>query len=122
MAITLRFDELLAHTDDEREKWNQWLRAQSDTIWQLPVQPHGRFPTVWSLLDHLFIVEQRHLQRLRGEYPLGTVKKSMATITSRWFSRKASQRFAGSPRCRTRFRCLATVRSEMRNPSFSNSP
>jgi uncharacterized damage-inducible protein DinB len=70
MPITLSLDELLAYTQEERERWDAWLRTQPASIWQLPVQPSGRFRTVWSLLDHIFVVEQRHLQRLRNEYPL----------------------------------------------------
>ena len=29
-----------------------------------PVQPGGRLPTVGKLIDHIFLVERRHLQRL----------------------------------------------------------
>src|SRR5258708_22413296 len=53
---------------------------------------------------------------------VGTVKKSKATITSRWLARKASQRLTGSPRRRRRCRYLATVRSETSKPSFRSSP
>jgi hypothetical protein len=53
---------------------------------------------------------------------LGTVKKSNATITSRWLARKASQRLPGSPRRCTRRRYRAIVRSETEKPSFSSSP
>ena len=31
------------------------------------VQPGGRFPTVGKLIDHIFLVERRHLQRLHGQ-------------------------------------------------------
>jgi uncharacterized damage-inducible protein DinB len=31
------------------------------------VQPGGRLPTVGKLIDHIFLVERRHLQRLRRE-------------------------------------------------------
>ena len=30
------------------------------------MQPGGRLPTVGRLIDHIFLVERRHLQRLRG--------------------------------------------------------
>ena len=53
---------------------------------------------------------------------VGTIKKSKATITSRWLARKASQCLAGSPRRRRRCRYLATVRSETSKPSFRSSP
>ena len=32
----------------------------------MPFQSGGRFPTVGSLLDHVFLVERRHLSRLEG--------------------------------------------------------
>ena len=70
MPITVAFDELLAYTDEERSKWNAWIRSQPPSVLLTPVQHGGRFPSVWSLLDHLFVVERRHLQRIRGEYPL----------------------------------------------------
>jgi uncharacterized damage-inducible protein DinB len=81
MSITLGFEELLAFTDEERHKWNEWLRAQPPEIWQLAVQEGGRFPTVWSLLDHVMVVEQRHLQRLQIEYPL---PDSTGVAEGRW--------------------------------------
>src|SRR5262245_27620404 len=56
------------------------------------------------------------------EVTVGTVKKSRATITSRWFWRKVSQRLPGSPRRRRRRRYLATVRSQTAKPSLSISP
>ena len=31
------------------------------------MQTGGRFPTVGKLIDHIFVVERRHLQRLRGQ-------------------------------------------------------
>ena len=31
------------------------------------MQTGGRFPTVGKLIDHIFLVERRHLQRLRGQ-------------------------------------------------------
>jgi len=32
---------------------------------EVEVQPGGRFATVGALIDHVFLVERRHLQRLR---------------------------------------------------------
>jgi uncharacterized damage-inducible protein DinB len=34
---------------------------------EAPVQPGGRLPTVGKLIDHIFLVERRHLQRLTRE-------------------------------------------------------
>jgi uncharacterized damage-inducible protein DinB len=37
------------------------------------VQPGGRFPTVAALIDHIFLVEVRHIHRLQGkELPTAT--------------------------------------------------
>jgi hypothetical protein len=49
---------------------------------------------------------------------VGTVKKSNATITSRWFWRKANHRLPGSPRRPIRRRYRATLLSETTKPSF----
>ena len=81
MPITLGFDELLAYSDEERDKWNAWFSAQPQHIWQLQVHAGGRFPTVWSLLDHVMVVELRHLQRLRNDYPL---PESTGIAQGRW--------------------------------------
>jgi uncharacterized damage-inducible protein DinB len=65
--MTLAFDELLRYTNDEREKWRMWLGAHPAAT-ELPVQPSdARYPTVGKLVDHIFLVERRHLQRLREE-------------------------------------------------------
>ena len=69
MALHLSFDELLRFTSDEREKWRRWLQSHPDAM-DATLQPGGRFPTVGKLIDHVFLVERRHLQRLTGD-PLG---------------------------------------------------
>src|ERR1035437_7049608 len=53
---------------------------------------------------------------------VGTVKKSIAAIASRWFRRKDSQRRAGSGSSVARLTQRETVRSEMSKPSLSSSP
>lgn len=63
--MQLGFDELLRYTQEEREKWRAWFVSHPDAL-EVEVQPGGRFPTVGSLVDHIFIVERRHLQRLHG--------------------------------------------------------
>ncbi|HEY6360742.1 MAG TPA: DinB family protein [Vicinamibacterales bacterium] len=68
MNATVRLDELLDYSDHERAKWKAWVAADPARM-QLPFQPGGRFPTVGSLLDHLFLVERRHLARLEGATP-----------------------------------------------------
>lgn len=64
--LTLTYDELLRYTNEEREKWRAWLTAHPAAI-DVPLQADGRFATVGKLIDHIFLVERRHLQRLTGE-------------------------------------------------------
>lgn len=64
--LALGFDELVRYTDEEREKWRHFFAHDPQAI-ELVVQPSSRFPTVGQLIDHIFLVERRHLQRLRGE-------------------------------------------------------
>ncbi len=66
MALALGFDELLRYTNDERDKWRAWFLAHPAAM-DATLQPGARFSTVGKLIDHIFLVEQRHLQRLRNE-------------------------------------------------------
>ena len=61
----LTFAELLRYTQEERDKWRTWFTAHPEAL-ELEVQPGGRFATVGALIDHIFLVERRHLQRLRN--------------------------------------------------------
>jgi uncharacterized damage-inducible protein DinB len=60
--------ELVDYSDHERRKWREWLAADPRRL-EVPFQAGGRFPTTWSLLDHIFLVERRHLARLQGATP-----------------------------------------------------
>jgi uncharacterized damage-inducible protein DinB len=64
--LTLTFDELHRYTLEERDKWRHFFDLHPDAM-DASIQSGGRFPTVGKLIDHIFLVEQRHLQRLRGE-------------------------------------------------------
>jgi uncharacterized damage-inducible protein DinB len=66
MALTIDYEELLRYTDEERAKWRRFLTDRPADL-ERPLQPEGRFSTVGKLIDHIFLVERRHLQRLRGE-------------------------------------------------------
>jgi uncharacterized damage-inducible protein DinB len=68
MTLTYQFDEFLNYSDHERRKWKEWIAADPSRL-DLAFQPGGRFPTVASLLDHIFLVERRHLSRLEGGTP-----------------------------------------------------
>jgi len=59
------FNRLMDYVHHERGKWRAWLEADPSRL-TLPFQPGGRFPTLNSLVDHVFWVERRHLSRLQG--------------------------------------------------------
>jgi uncharacterized damage-inducible protein DinB len=63
--MKLEFGEMLRYTQEERDKWRAWFAAHPDAL-EVEVQPGGRFATVGALVDHIFLVERRHLQRLRS--------------------------------------------------------
>jgi uncharacterized damage-inducible protein DinB len=69
--MELRYDELLRYTQEERDKWRAWFLAHPDAT-EIELQTGGRYPTVGSLVDHIFLVERRHLQRLTGVTPATT--------------------------------------------------
>ena len=66
MTLQISIDELLRYSSEERDKWRQWLVTHPAAM-ESPVQPAGGFPTIGKLIDHIFIVERRHLQRLQGQ-------------------------------------------------------
>jgi len=70
VPLHLTYDELLAYTNAERAKWRAWLTDHPQAM-ESAVQPGGNFPTIGKLIDHIFIVERRHLQRLTDQ-PLST--------------------------------------------------
>ena len=68
MSVTIEFERLLAYSDYERQKWRDWIAADPTRL-SIVLQPGGRFPTAADLLDHIFLVERRHLSRLQGSTP-----------------------------------------------------
>lgn len=66
MSAAVDLDNLIAYTDHERAKWKAWLAADASSRLAIPFQNGARFPTVGSLLHHVFWVEERHLSRLEG--------------------------------------------------------
>jgi uncharacterized damage-inducible protein DinB len=66
MTLAMTFDELLRYTSGEREKWRGWF-VQHPAAIDAPFQPAGRFATAGKLIDHIFLVERRHLQRLQSQ-------------------------------------------------------
>jgi uncharacterized damage-inducible protein DinB len=63
--MQIDFAELRRYTQEERDKWRAWFTAHPDGL-EVEVQPGGRYPTAGVLIDHIFLVERRHLQRLTG--------------------------------------------------------
>jgi uncharacterized damage-inducible protein DinB len=70
MSVQLSIDELLRHSAEERDRWRRWFATNPGAL-ETVVQPVGRYPTVGKLIDHILLVERRHLQRLHG-VPLST--------------------------------------------------
>jgi uncharacterized damage-inducible protein DinB len=68
VSLSIRLEQLLDYSDHERRKWRDWVGADPKRL-DLGVQPGARFPTVGALLDHVFLVERRHLSRLEGGTP-----------------------------------------------------
>jgi len=83
--VHLTADELMHYSNDERKKWHSWLIAKPQAM-SAPVQLQGRFPTVGSLIDHIFLVERRHLQRLTGETPMADQTGVTNTDVARLFT------------------------------------
>lgn len=106
VAITL--DELLAYTDEEREKWRRWLQSHPDAL-GVRLQPDGRFSSVGSLVDHIFLVEARHLARLERQ----PVPEASAVQTG---NADALFRYAGSIRQALRAYILTLDEVDLRTP------
>ena len=68
--MRFEFVEFLRYTQEERDKWRRWFVEHPDAM-EVEVQPGARFATVGALIDHIFLVERRHLQRLQ-QAPLDT--------------------------------------------------
>lgn len=68
MSMTIGFEQLLDYSEHERRKWRDWIVADPARL-EVVVQPGGRFPTIGSLLEHIYFVERRHLARLEGGTP-----------------------------------------------------
>ncbi len=68
MSLSYRLEELLGYSDQERAKWREWVAVDAGRL-AISFQPRDRFPTIGSMLDHLFLVERRHLSRLEGATP-----------------------------------------------------
>jgi uncharacterized damage-inducible protein DinB len=68
MTVAIELRELLDYSDHERGKWREWIAAAPARM-EISFQGGGRFPTLGSMFDHVFLVERRHLCRLEGGTP-----------------------------------------------------
>lgn len=68
MSVTYRIEELLDYSDHERARWQGWIAAQPKRL-DIPFHPGARFPNLGSIIDHVFLVERRHLARVQGATP-----------------------------------------------------
>lgn len=68
MSAALGLSGLIDYSDHERAKWREWIAADPQRL-RLRFQEGGRFPTLWELFEHIFLVERRHLSRLEGGTP-----------------------------------------------------
>jgi uncharacterized damage-inducible protein DinB len=97
MHLAMSFDEVLGYTQGERDKWEQWFNAGPPAAFDAPVQREGNFNDVWRLMDHIFVVEKRHTQRLKQESPLseqtGTARGDVAALFG--FGRAVRQELTG---------------------------
>ncbi len=64
-ARGIQFEELLADNQATTEKWVAWFRANEAAL-EVPCSIYNS-GTVRGLVKHIFAVELRHSQRLRGE-------------------------------------------------------
>jgi len=65
MPLSMTYQEFLRYTMEEREKWRRFCAVHPEAMEQ--PMPSPRYGTIGKLIDHIFLVERRHLQRLRGE-------------------------------------------------------
>jgi uncharacterized damage-inducible protein DinB len=83
MELTITLDELLGWTAEERARWLPWFKAHPQAL-ELPLQPGGRFGTIGSLIDHIFLVEQRHTLRLQGKDLPGATGITAGDVDALW--------------------------------------
>ena len=104
MSVSVDLQHLMSYSDHERMKWKAWLAADTATRLAIPFQTGARFPTVGSLLHHVFWVEERHLSRLEG-HPLPDTEISQDDL---------SALFEFGDRVRANFRQFVTTIDEQR--------
>jgi uncharacterized damage-inducible protein DinB len=92
----LTVEELLQYTDEERTRWEQWFRDNTEDLLKVPIQS-DRETTIGALILHIFGSELRFAQRLNGD-PLSEYRHLPCHHVDESFgfgieSRKALRRF-----------------------------
>lgn len=105
--MILDWKELADYSEGERAKWLAWLREQPPAVLEVAVQPGGRFPAVWDLLDHIFLVEARHTSRILGEPPPAATGIPRGDLEGLF-------RYAGAAREKLRLAALGLSHEELR--------
>jgi len=110
MSIAVDMARLVAYSDHERAKWKAWVASDPARL-ATPFQKGGRFATLGSLLDHIFLVEERHLSRLEGS----ALPESTRVAAGDW-----SALFDYADRVRARLRaCVAALDEPVGNQSIT---
>jgi uncharacterized damage-inducible protein DinB len=79
----VRFDELLAYTEAETEKWYRWFREQPAEVLRVGIGEATR-ETVGDLIGHIFAVELRYAQRLLGQPETSYEELEMGSLDALW--------------------------------------
>ncbi len=85
MAPGISIAELLAYSNEQRAVWEKWFAEHPEAL-----------PAAWDLLEHVFLVERRHAERLGGASQLtqesGIARGDGAALFA--FGRAARERLA----------------------------
>lgn len=67
--LTLSLNDLMEHTEWERQKWHARIQKYGQPALELSVGPHGdgRLERVGDVIRHIFAAEKRYVQRLAGQ-------------------------------------------------------
>jgi uncharacterized damage-inducible protein DinB len=124
MPLSLSIDEFLAYGNEERAKWEHWFTTHPREALRAPVQREGRFSSVWQLMDHIFLVEKRHTERLTRAAALteqtGVSEPDVAALFA--FGRAARQQFTDAVRSMDPAKTGQPVEFHVRDALYTLSP
>jgi len=124
MSLHITLEELLAYSEEERSKWERWLKSKPREALRVPVQTEGRFPEVWHLLHHIFLVEMRHTQRLMNDFPVmedaGVEEGDVDGLFE--FARRAREQFRDVARSFGEVEARKARRFQMQSAEYTLTP